>query len=382
MHRTTAFTLHKRRTKGKRSVVQAKHASMNIVVACGGTGGHVIPGVVMAQRLRRRGHVVSLWIAGKAVENVSLADWDGGPVVRVPAEGFQGGVSASVRAVAQLIQAMRLSRSILQRERPGCLLALGGYACVGPVCAARSLGIPIVLHEANAVPGRAVSLLAPWARTVAISVEETRRFFPRRTVVLTGYPVRENLSTVPLVPPLQPGLFTVLTLGGSQGARRLNEVVPAALAQMTDGGRRVQAVHLTGAHDETAVRERYGRMGIPFFVCRFLAEMGRAYASADVAVTRAGAGTCAELAFFRVPAVLVPLPTATRNHQLANARMMECAGGAHVLEQRCLTPESLAAALCALADDPLRLSAMREALTALPVAGAAERLADLIERVV
>ncbi|MDI6775183.1 MAG: UDP-N-acetylglucosamine--N-acetylmuramyl-(pentapeptide) pyrophosphoryl-undecaprenol N-acetylglucosamine transferase [Verrucomicrobiota bacterium] len=352
---------------------------MRIAVACGGTGGHVIPGLVVARRLKERGHDVALWVGGRTVEDRSVSDWRGS-IVRVTATGFQGFSWRSVAAAWFLTSAFRMCCGIMKRDPPDALLAMGGYASVGPVCAARSLGIPVVLHEANAIPGRAISFLARFSASVAISFEATRLYLKHPSVTLTGYPVRETLPAERFGAPLQAGVFTVLAMGGSQGAHRLNEVVPSALSIVKRRGAPVQAVHLTGQRDEAAVREVYAREGIPHVVQGFMAEMGRAYASADLAVTRAGAGTCAELAVCGVPALLVPLPTSRRGHQLTNARSLAATGGADAREQKDLTPEWLADHVAALQRNRRRLAAMRVALGKLDARGAAERIADLVER--
>lgn len=354
---------------------------MKIAVACGGTGGHVIPGLVAAGRLRERGHDVALWVGGRTVEDRTVSGWQG-PVVRVAAAGFRGVSWLSAVAAWRLVRAFGLSRRILKRDRPNALLAMGSYSSVGPVCAARSLGIPVILHEANAVPGRAISFLAPWADSVAVSFDVTRRHLRHRSVTLTGYPIRESLGTERFGAPLQEGVFTVLTMGGSQGAHRLNEVVPAALGRVKKGGTPIQVIHLTGPADEAEVRTVYEREGIPHMVAGFLTEMGRAYASADLAVTRAGAGTCTELAAYGVPAVLVPLPSARRDHQTANARALAATGGVEVRNQEDLTPEWLAERIVGLQRDPQRLAGMREALRKLDARGAADRIADLVETTV
>lgn len=352
---------------------------MRMVVSCGGTGGHVFPGVEVAKASRNRGHAVSLWLAGRDVERASAVGWAGESycinVLNLSSAGLWGRVSGAARMVA----AIGACRTKLRRERPEVLIAMGSYASVAPVLAARSLGIPVVLHEANAVPGRAVSFLAPLARTVAVGFEEASQHLPR--AVWTGFPVRPGLvGSADSSRMFPPGGFTVLVMGGSQGARRLNEMAPAALGLLLERGVPVQAIHLSGRAGEEDVRKAYEQRRIPHRVFGFLQEMGTAYGAADLAVARSGAGTCAELAVFGVPALLVPLPTAMRDHQTANARVLERAGAAEVLVQADLTPELLAERIEGLWKDRARVEQMRRSLRRMAAPDAADRIVDLLER--
>ena len=322
---------------------------------------------------------MTLWIGGRNVEDLSASDWDG-PVVKVASAGFQGASWRSLAAVFILAKAFLTCRRILKANPPDAVLAMGSYSSVGPVCAARSLGIPAVLHEANAIPGRAVSFLCPFASAVAISFALTRRHLRHPDIVMTGYPVREGLAGETFGEPLLPGVLTVLVMGGSQGAHRLNEVASSALCLLRKRGIPVQVVHLTGTRDEAMIREVYEREGIPHIVRGFLAEMGRAYASADLAITRSGAGACSEVAALGVPALLVPLPTSRRGHQLANAQSLSAAGAADLREERDLTPEWLADHIDGCRQNPERLRAMKEALRKFEARGASDRIAELVER--
>jgi len=351
----------------------------NIAVACGGTGGHVFPGLAVGQVLRRRGHAVTLWIGSRSVEQCSVGNW-AGPVVRTAAAGFPGFFSPRTPgAILLFLRSFLASSRRLREERPAVLLATGGYASVGPVLAARRLRIPIVLHEANAVPGLAIAWLGRFARAIAVSFDETAARLRHPNIVPTGYPVREDLEGEPFGDPLRPGLFTVLVMGGSQGAHRLNQLAVESIARLQKQGAPVQIVHLAGTADEDWVRESYRTAGVPHIVKGFLTEMGRAYSTAEFAVARAGAGSCFELAARTVPALLVPLPSARRDHQMANARAFEARGAVDVSDQRDLTVEKLVAHIESRRKDPGRLDSMRRALAALDATHAAARIADLVE---
>lgn len=353
---------------------------MKIAVACGGTGGHVLPGLCMAQTLRGRGHEVTLWMSGRDVEVVSARNWDG-PIETVPAEGFASGLTVRHLAVALcLLEAVVECRRRMRSRRPDVLLAMGSYASVGPVVAARLLGVPIVLHEANAVPGRAVQALACLASSVGVAFRNMDGELPRDRTQWTGLPLRADVLDGGATPLLEPDGFTVLAMGGSQGSERLNAVVSEAVCRLHAEGRSIQVVHLTGKRDAEAMRKRYREAGVRHAVYDFLEDMSRAYAGADLAIARSGAATCAELAARRVPSLLVPLPSATRDHQRANAAVLEEQGGAEWVEESELSVEWLCVFLGKCMQYPGILERMRAALEPLAVTDGADRLADLLER--
>lgn len=357
---------------------------MNVAIACGGTGGHVFPGMATGSVLRRRGHEVTLWLAGKDVEQVAVAGWEG-PVVTVAAEGFPSGFSLrSLRAAWTLAVAVGRSRRRMGAEKPDVVLAMGSYASVGPALAAAWLKIPLVVHESNVLPGRAVRLLARWADAVAASFEQTRFYLRGRDVVVTGMPLRQELaegSSEAQFPGLDGGRFSLLVMGGSRGAHRLNEIVSRAVCELRRQGYDIQVLHLTGVADEEGVRHRYEQAGVPHYVQAFATHMAAIYQMADFAICRSGAATCAELTAFGVPALLVPYPYATQDHQMYNAQALEKAGAADVVREKDLEVSWLVEYLSRCMNDPAKLARMSEAgRKRLPKNGA-EALADLVERV-
>ncbi len=353
--------------------------SLTFCVSCGGTGGHMYPGLATARVLQSRGHRVEVWLGGNRIEGATLQSWDG-PVVTIPAVGLSGRPLRLPRSLLLLARVYCRCVAELRRSRPHALLAMGSYTSVGPVLAARRLGIPVVLHEANVIPGQAIEKLARFANAIAISFEETRGLLRHPRLELTGIPVRRELGAAAQATAAPAG-FTVLVMGGSQGAQRLNQVVPEALSLLSRAGRVVHAVHLAGERDRAAVQAAYEAAGISHTVHGFLNDMASAYRAASVAVCRSGAASCAELALFGLPAVLVPYPQAARDHQRANAQALQSAGAAVHLDQTDLTPERLAALLEPLAADPDRRTAMNRAARARALPQADERLADLVERV-
>ena len=356
---------------------------MNVAVACGGTGGHVFPGLATARELLSRGHDVTLWLTGRATEQSARKDWDG-PVVEVPARGFPSGISLQALLTAgKLVQAVLQCRAQMRRNRPDVLLAMGSYASVGPCGAARWLGVPIVLHEANVIPGRAVRMFARSAAAVAAGFEETRYHLHRANLAVVGIPLRDELTAAARgLPPRAAAAHAplrLLVMGGSMGAHRLNEVVTDALARLKKAGVEIQVAHLTGRDDEASVRAAYQAAGVPAEVIAFTKYMAPLYHAADLAICRAGGSTCAELAYFGVPALFVPYPLAAMDHQTANARALEKRGTADVVAESDLTPEWLEAYLAQTVRKPERLARLREAARREGVKDGTAALAALVE---
>ena len=357
---------------------------LNIHLACGGTGGHIFPGLATARVLRERGHIVTLWMAGKDVEQTAVRGWDG-TVITVPSQGFPSGLNwDSVRSAWSLFNASRICLARMRRESPDVLLAMGSYASVGPALAAFRLHIPVVLHESNVIPGRAIALLSRRARAVAAVFEETRFYLKRREIVVTGMPLRRELAVAQEALPSAPRApgegFTLLVMGGSRGAHRLNELVTEAVEEMGPAKRRLRMIHLTGPADEAAVGARYTALGATHEVHGFFSDMAALYRRADFAICRSGAATCAELCAFGLPALLVPYPFAARNHQFANAQAMARYGAGDLVEEKDLESDWLADYIGGMMRAPARLARMGAAARSRALCCAAEALADLVEQ--
>lgn len=356
---------------------------LNVHLACGGTGGHIFPGLATGVVLRDRGHRVTLWLAGKDVETSAISGWDG-PVHTVPAEGFASGLPGwrTVRASVSMLRATRVCRRSMAGERPDALLAMGSYASVGPARAAFSLDVPVVLHESNVIPGRAVAMLSRHAATVAAVFEETRYYLPRSEIAITGMPMRREMIERHAQPSDKPpgGLFTVLVTGGSRGAQRLNELVPESVRLLGGERRAMRFLHLTGRADEGRVRAEYEEAGVAHEVHAFTHDIASLYRQADLAICRSGAATCAELMLFALPGLLVPYPYAARNHQFANATALAKHGAADMVEEKDLECGWLAEYLAGMMRARARLARMRAAMSRGGRTDAAEALADLVER--
>lgn len=351
---------------------------LSIVVACGGTGGHAFPGLAAAKELAARGHDVTVWDSGRNVESSVMRNWDGKAFSTGAKQLAAKNIFANIGAILRCLRQMR-------KHRPDILLAMGSYSSLPPVLAARWRGVPVVLHEANTVPGKAVEFLSRFAKTVATSFSSTTRHLPGANTVCTGLPVRADIAAGTRFPDVPEDAFTVFVTGGSQGAHAVNVLASEALVRLAkkisdEGGRPLYVIHQTGAADEGGVIATYAAAGVKARVKAFENDMAGAFATADVVVARAGASTCFELAACGKCALLIPLPSAMRDHQHFNAEAFAEKGAADEGVQAKLTPESVAAYLYAKYRNPAKIAEMSAKIKELATPDAAARLADLVER--
>ena len=356
-------------------------AGIPILIAGGGTGGHLYPGLALADTLTTRGLAVTFvgTAAGIEVRAVPAAGY---PLRILPGRQLRGG--GVVRAAAGVAAAARgaLGGLALLRElRPRIVIGVGGYASVAVVLAAWVRRIPTMLLEQNVVPGAANRLLGRLAAAVCVGFAESAAFFPVGRALYTGNPVRAGvLRAARMRADRLDGRTRVLLFGGSAGAHRLNQAMLEAMGILRPAGEALEVTHQTGQADLDSVRAGYAGLGLPARVVPFIADMGAAYATADVVVARAGAMTCAELAAVGLPAILVPYPYAADDHQRRNAEVLVRAGAAEMILDRDLCGERLATALGALLNDPPRRAAMAARARALgrPEAGARVAAACLV----
>ena len=357
---------------------------LKVGVACGGTGGHIFPGLATAMVLLDRGHDVTLWLAGKDVEHDAVGDWPG-RIETIPSEGFQSGLSLrSLITIRRLFAAGRLALASMKNDQPDVLLAMGSYASYGPVKAACKLDVPYVLHEANLIPGRAVSLLARKAHTVAVSFDRTRYYLKHHNIVTTGFPLRRELQHAAVAPRRQRRSgdpMRILVVGGSRGSKALNQVVPKAIASAVRKGITIEVEHIAGLQETDVIAQVYAAAGVRARVQQFVQRMDAIYLNVDLAICRSGAATCAELATFSVPALLVPYPFAVRDHQMSNARILQDSGAADVVAQEDMTATWLSDYLVNVFEKPERLERMAVAMKKRAQTNAADQLADLLEAV-
>jgi UDP-N-acetylglucosamine--N-acetylmuramyl-(pentapeptide) pyrophosphoryl-undecaprenol N-acetylglucosamine transferase len=360
--------------------------SAPVLLAAGGTAGHLFPAEALAAALARRGIAVELATDARAAHFAQ-----GFPAQRrhvIPSATLRGRDPLNLTWTAAVLAWGTLKSSMLLRAmRPAAVVGFGGYPTIPPVLAAALLRIPTLIHEQNGVMGRANRLLAPRVRAIATGfpgVIDPDSALGAKTSV-TGDPVRQAVieaSAVPY-PELDPiGPLHLLVFGGSQGARVMADVVPAAIERLTPSERaRLVIVQQAREEDLDRVRGTYARLALRAEVQSFFADLPARIAAAHLVVSRAGASTVAEVAAIGRPAILVPLPHALDQDQLANAQVLREAGGAMVLPQAEFTPERLASEIAALAGDSDRLVAMAAKARAIGTPDAAARLADLVLRV-
>jgi UDP-N-acetylglucosamine--N-acetylmuramyl-(pentapeptide) pyrophosphoryl-undecaprenol N-acetylglucosamine transferase len=347
------------------------------VIAAGGTGGHLFPGIAVADELRRRDPATRVVFAGtpKGLES-RLVPRAGHELVLLPILPLNGvGVARALEGLAVLPWGLLRAAALVRRLRPEAVLGVGGYAGGPVVLAAAVMGVPTVILEPNAKPGFTNRVLRPFVRRAACSYEEARREFGAKGVV-TGNPVRGGFARLPRKAHGVP--CTLLAFGGSQGSRVLNEALVSGLPHLR-GPDRLRIVHQTG----TAMRERvasaYAAAGREAEVLEFLDDMEARFAEADLVLCRSGATTCAELTAAGKASVLVPFALAADDHQRSNARALQAAGAARMIEEKELTGETLARAVTETLETPGKLVAMEDAARAFGRPDAAARVADLLE---
>jgi UDP-N-acetylglucosamine--N-acetylmuramyl-(pentapeptide) pyrophosphoryl-undecaprenol N-acetylglucosamine transferase len=354
-----------------------------IVIAAGGTGGHFFPAEALASELLGRGRRVALMTDARSGALQSPV-FGGHEQFVIRGAGIAGrGVTRAAKAMGALAAGVVQARGILARLRPAAVVGFGGYPSVAPVLATRLLRPrpTVVLHEQNAVLGRANRFLARHTDALALSFAATERVPESAATVVTGNPVRKAIAVLadaPYLPPTE--VVRLLILGGSLGARVFSDVVPAALAALPETLRsRLAVTQQCRQEDLARVRSAYAASGIAAELAAFFGDVAERLAAAHLVIARAGASTVAELAVAGRPAILVPLPGAIDDHQSANARALEAARGASVLAQRDFTPDALADRLAAWLMEPDLLVHAAAAARTIARADAAARLADLVE---
>jgi UDP-N-acetylglucosamine--N-acetylmuramyl-(pentapeptide) pyrophosphoryl-undecaprenol N-acetylglucosamine transferase len=318
-----------------------------IVLAGGGTGGHVLPALALADAFQTRMPEARVLFIGTARGMESnLVPKRGYAIELVPGSRLVGGgLSAKLAGVRALVQGVRAARAILKREKVSLVVGVGGYASGAALLAARSLGIPTAIHESNAVPGLTNRVLGHLVDRVYLGFEAARPDFPHEITVVSGNPVRTAIAATATLRQFPEGRPAhVLIVGGSQGSEFLNARVPELL-RTVDTRVHLEIRHQVGKLDPAPVRDRYAELGLVATVEPFIDDMAAAYAWADVAVTRSGSGTVAELAAAGLPALLVPFPHAAGDHQAWNAKAFADSGAGWWVRQAAWEPEALAQGL-------------------------------------
>jgi UDP-N-acetylglucosamine--N-acetylmuramyl-(pentapeptide) pyrophosphoryl-undecaprenol N-acetylglucosamine transferase len=357
---------------------------MNAVIACGGTGGHLFPGIAVAEVLRDRGHEVMLLISEKEIDALAVSGQKNFRVEKLPSIGLPSAFSPGLFGFAQrFYESLSVCRALYRKFKPQVVLGMGGFTSTAPVLAGRLRGIATFIHESNAVPGKANRLTARMVQAVMLGFKECAPFFPKSHTEVTGTPVRTELVRLDRREArrrlgLQEDVPTLLVMGGSQGASGINQALIKSLPFLH--GLRLQVIHLSGARDERLISDNYRRENIPAYIAAFYHRMEEAYSAADVVVARAGAASLAEFAAFSLPGILIPFPYATNDHQTRNAEIYARANAAVLLKESELSGELLARKIRELMQDPQRMQQMAANCSRLAPNDAAGRVANTMEK--
>jgi UDP-N-acetylglucosamine--N-acetylmuramyl-(pentapeptide) pyrophosphoryl-undecaprenol N-acetylglucosamine transferase len=352
---------------------------MRIVIAAGGTGGHLYPAVALAREFLRCDPATKVLFVGtsRGLESKVLAH-EGFELVLIGAKPVMGmGPLGMVKGLCAMPTSLWQCLRILRRRNVRLVIGVGGYTSPMMVMAAALGGVARVILEPNANPGMANKAVGPFAQRVFLAFESAATSFDPAKVRVVGTPIRKEfweLAQPEREPPREPGSQRLLIFGGSQGAKAINDAVIEGLPAVMKQRPQLRVTHQTGESDHARVAEAYRRAGVSVTATPFLYDMPSAVNTADLVVARAGAMTVAELTTCGKPAVLIPMPTAIYDHQTKNARVMESAGAAVVLPQAELTGARLAHTVTAILDDPERLRAMGAASVTLRRTEAAEAI--------
>ncbi len=356
--------------------------NLKILIACGGTGGHLFPGIAVAEALVARGHKVLLLISEKRVDSEASAKYKHLNFKTVPAVAKPPTLSLRMLPFLwKLWGSIRQCRKIIREFGADAVLGMGGFTSLPPVYAGHKLGLKTFVHDSNSRPGRANVMTSRFCTRVFLGLEPAKAFFPNRETVVTGTPVRPEIIHLPSLDDaaaalgLDVGRPTIVVTGGSQGAKRLNELCAQAAAKLSP---ETQVLHIAGALDFQRVSEiTHGREG--YKVLGFCDQMPAAYAVADLVIARAGASSLTEISIAGHPSILVPYPFAADDHQTRNAEVFAAAGAAEMVQEKDLDAEKLAALATSILQDLPTYKRMAKAARALAVPDAADRVCTAIE---
>ncbi|MDD5198780.1 MAG: undecaprenyldiphospho-muramoylpentapeptide beta-N-acetylglucosaminyltransferase, partial [Terrimicrobiaceae bacterium] len=358
---------------------------MRVVIACGGTGGHLFPGLAVAQALKDRGHELLLLVSEKAIDTQALKGHPDFRSERLPSVGLPSLLSpALIRFISRTWESMGQCKQIYRKFRPDAVLGMGGFTSTAPLLAGRFAKIPTFIHESNSIPGKANQIAAKFVDHILIGFQACERFFPGKDCSVVGTPIRQDLGErIPRDEALKlfqldPGRRTLLVMGGSQGAAGINQLLYKAAPLLREAN--VQLIHLTGEREDRLAAANYLREQIPAYVAPFHHRMQEVYSAADIVVSRAGAASLSELSHFGLPSILVPYPHAAENHQEVNADIFVEAGAAEKFLEANASPDALARRIVELLSDERTREHMVAAAKSISPDDSAARVADVIEK--
>jgi len=355
------------------------------VIAGGGTGGHLFPALAVGEVLLGRGHELIIFISEKDIDALATKDRTEFQFEKLPSIGLPKLFSPAIFSfLKRFNDSLAPCRRLYRKFQPHAVLGMGGFTSTAPILAGRLRKVPTFVHESNAIPGKANRLNARITDAVLLGFAACARYFPKSRVQVTGTPIRKSLMRrVPRAEALaafglSPERKTLLVMGGSQGARGINEAAIKALPLLKEIP--LQVIHLTGPNDDQLAAANYRREEIPAHVAAFCHQMELAYSAADLALSRSGAASLSELSHFGIPSLLIPFPFAAENHQVLNAAIFAREGAAVVVEQGQVSVDTFAREIGALLRDDSRLQTMSRAARALAPENAAQNVADIVER--
>ncbi len=364
----------------KDSGLRTQDSGLSVIIAGGGTGGHVFPGIAIAHEFKRRNEESRiLFIGTRRGLETRIVPKEGFPLELIEVAALKRvSLIERIKSLLKLPGSFLAVRSLIKKVNPDLVVGVGGYASGPVVLVASLMGVPTLVAEQNALPGFTNRVLARFVNAAAVSFKEAKDFFGEKAEI-TGNPVRAEFFSVPIN---EPGdLVHLLITGGSQGSRAINEAVIGALPLLAGESARLSMMHQTGEHDYEKVRAAYEGSGIKAEVKVFIEDMVIEFARADLVICRAGATTVAELAAAGRPAIMIPFPFATDDHQRKNAEAVEHAGAGRMILQAELSSERLAKELLWLIHDPQQLKRMAESSKTLGHPVAAARVVDLAMRI-
>ncbi len=357
--------------------------SLHVVIACGGTGGHLFPGIAVAEELKSRGHRPLLLISEKSVDKEASKKYGDLDFVTIPAVAKPATFSLKMLAFLwRIFLTIRRCKKLLRENQADVVVGMGGFTSLPPVYAASRLGLAAFVHDSNALPGRANLLTSRYCQKVFLGMKEAAVHFPRMSVVVTGTPVRREMQILPernLAAArfgLDAGRPIVVVMGGSQGSRPLNRLVADAFGDFPEGA---QVLHVAGTRDEEEVKSAVGTKA-DYHVLGFCDDMASVYGCADLCISRSGASSLTELAHAAVPSILVPYPYAADDHQTKNARVFAAAGAAELVQERDLTSAKLAGMVSKILQQQELRETMVKATASLDEPNAAGLVCDAIEQ--
>lgn len=358
----------------------------NVAIACGGTGGHLFPGLAVAEELMGRGHQVRLYVSSKEIDRKVMEEYENISAIELPAVGWPGLGLKSFTFARRLVTAYGICSREVESFKPSAVVGMGGFTCAPLLFSAIRHSVPAFIHESNAIPGKVTRWLAPRMRKVLLGLPQCQSYLSSSETVVTGTPVRRSLVRISREEAIEhwdldPGKKTILVMGGSQGARGINEMVIRALPALKEYAGQWQFIHISGNGDENLVTMNYRKNGCQAAVMPFCTEMAKAYSATDLVVARSGAASITEIGTFSLPGIFVPYPHAAENHQLKNALTFEEHGAGRIVPEGENGGERLAATVINLMNDANLLWKMAEKSGELHHRDAVKRIVNEVEDV-